>query len=71
MPAELLASPIYERVRGTYARLGEIVGGLPPFPLKYGKQPTTALTFEELRDGALTLAKSGHPDHALQGARAR
>jgi DNA gyrase subunit B len=59
VPAELFASPIYDRVRQAYARLGEIVGGLPPFSLKYGKQAVEALTFEELREGALTLAKSG------------
>jgi DNA gyrase subunit B len=59
VPAELFASPIYGRVRQTYGRLGEIVGGLPPFSLKYGKQSVEALTFEELRDAALTLAKSG------------
>ena len=59
VPAELFASPIYDRVRKTYARLGEIIGGLPPFALTYGKQSLEALTFEELRDAALTLAKSG------------
>jgi len=59
VPAELFASPIYDRVRKTYARLAEIIGGLPPFSLKYGKQSLEALTFEDLRDGALTLAKSG------------
>jgi DNA gyrase subunit B len=59
VPAELFASPIYDRVRKTYARLGDIVGGLPPFSLKSGKQALEALTFEELRDAALTLAKSG------------
>jgi DNA gyrase subunit B len=59
VPAELFGSPIYDRVRQTYQRLGEIVGGLPPFTLKYGKQSADALTFEELRDAALTLAKSG------------
>jgi DNA gyrase subunit B len=59
VPAELFGSPIYERVRKTYARLGEIIGGLPPFSLKYGKQSLDALTFEELREAALTLAKSG------------
>ena len=59
VPAELFASPIYDRVRKTYARLGEIVGGLPPFALRLGKQAENALTFEELRDAALTLAKSG------------
>jgi DNA gyrase subunit B len=59
VPAELFASPIYDRVRKTYAKLGEIIGGLPPFTLKYGKQSLEALTFEELRDASLTLAKSG------------
>jgi DNA gyrase subunit B len=59
VPSELFASPIYDRVRKTYAKLGEIIGGLPPFSLSYGKQSAEALTFEELRDAALTLAKSG------------
>ncbi|HEX9597993.1 MAG TPA: DNA topoisomerase (ATP-hydrolyzing) subunit B [Gaiellaceae bacterium] len=59
VPAELFSSPIYDRVRKTYGRLAEIVGGLPPFSLKHGKQSHEALTFEDLRDGALTLAKSG------------
>ena len=59
VPAELFASPIYDRVRKTYARLAEIIGGLPPFELKYGKQAAEALTFEDLREAALTLAKAG------------
>jgi DNA gyrase subunit B len=59
VPADLFASPIYNRVRQTYTKLGEILGGLPPFTLKYGKQSVDALTFEDLRDAALTLAKSG------------
>ena len=59
VPADLFASPIYNRVRQTYSKLGEIIGGLPPFTLRYGKQSVEALTFEELRDAALTLAKSG------------
>ncbi len=59
VPAELFASPIYDRVRKTYAKLGEIIGGLPPFSLTYGKQSVEALTFEDLRNAALTLAKSG------------
>jgi DNA gyrase subunit B len=59
IPAEMFASPIYQHVRKTYARLGEIVGGLPPFTLKYGKQTMEAQTFEDLRNAALTLAKSG------------
>jgi DNA gyrase subunit B len=59
VPSELFASPIYDRVRTTYGRLAEIVGGLPPFSLKLGKQSQEALTFDDLRDAALTLAKSG------------
>src|SRR5256714_4374853 len=59
VPLELFASPIYDRVRTTYGRLAEIVGGLPPFSLKLGKQSQEALTFEQLREAALTLAKSG------------
>jgi DNA gyrase subunit B len=59
VPAELFASPIYDRVRTTHQRLAEILGGLPPFQLTLGKQSQEALTFEELREAALTLAKSG------------
>src|SRR6185295_10429550 len=59
VPSELFASPIYDRVRKTYARLAETIGGLPPFQLKYGKQSAEALTFEDLRDASLTLAKTG------------
>jgi DNA gyrase subunit B len=59
VPAEMFESPIYDRVRKTYAKLGEIVGGLPPFSLKLGKQSQEALTFEDLRGVSLTLAKSG------------
>jgi DNA gyrase subunit B len=59
IPGELFASPIYDRVRKTYARLGEIVGGLPPFSLRLGKQSDIAMTFERLRDASLALAKSG------------
>jgi DNA gyrase subunit B len=58
VPAELFTSPIYDRVRTTYGRLAEIVGGFPPFSLKLGKRTQEAQTFEELRDGALTLATS-------------
>ena len=59
VPAELFVSPIYDRLRKTYVRLGEIIGGLPPFTLRLGKQSEEALTFERLRDAALSLAKSG------------
>ena len=59
VPAEMLASPIYAHVRTAHARLAEIVGGLPPFNLKLGKESEYALTFEALRECALELAKSG------------
>jgi DNA gyrase subunit B len=59
VPAELLESAIYEHVRKAHARLAEIVGGLPPFKLRFGKESEYALTFESLRDAALALAKTG------------
>jgi DNA gyrase subunit B len=58
VPGALLASPVYERLRGTYARLADVTGP-PPFTLKYGKRTEIALTFEELRHAALDLAKEG------------
>jgi DNA gyrase subunit B len=59
VPGEMLASPIYGHVRAAHARLAEIVGGLPPFNLKLGKESEYALTFEGLRECALELAKTG------------
>src|SRR5213078_1375679 len=59
VPSELLASPIYDHVRRTYARLADIAGGLPPFSLNLGKKRAEAETFEQLRDEAITLAKEG------------
>jgi DNA gyrase subunit B len=59
VPRELLESPIYANVRRTYERLREIAGGLPPFGLSLGKKREAALTFEQLRDHAMTLAKEG------------
>jgi DNA gyrase subunit B len=59
VPGEMLASPIYGHVRAAHARLAEIVGGLPPFNLKLGKESEYALTFEALRECALELAKTG------------
>jgi DNA gyrase subunit B len=59
VPADLFESPIYGHVRKAYARLGEVVGGLPPFKLKLGKQSQYSETFEGLRESAFTLAKHG------------
>jgi DNA gyrase subunit B len=59
VPGELFTSPIYERVRKSHAALGDVVGALPPFNLRLGKNEQEALTFEGLRDAAITLAKGG------------
>ena len=59
VPGELLGSPIYEHVRKAHARLAEIVGGLPPFTVTLGKESEYAITFEGLRESALSLAKTG------------
>ncbi len=58
VPATLLASPVYESLRKTYARLSEIVGP-PPYTLDFGKKSRTAETFSALRHDALELAKEG------------
>ena len=59
VPSALLVSPIYQNVRRTYLRLGEIAGGLPPFELALGKKRARAQTFDELRQAGLDLAKEG------------
>jgi len=58
VPAELLASPIYQHVRHAYAKLGEIVG-LPPFTVRIGKEDVVAGSFEALRARLLDAAKQG------------
>ncbi len=59
VPAELFESPIYDHVRTAYGRLGDVVGGLPPFSLRLGKEREVGVTFAELRDLAFRLAKHG------------
>jgi DNA gyrase subunit B len=59
VPVELLASPVYANVRKAYARVADAVGGLPPFSVRLGKREEAAETFDELRAGALELAKQG------------
>jgi DNA gyrase subunit B len=58
IPAELLASPVYAKLRQAYARLREIVGP-PPFDIALGKKARHAETYEELRTMVLDLAKDG------------
>jgi DNA gyrase subunit B len=59
VPSDMFASPIYAHTRSSYARLAEILGGLPPFTLRFGKRQGEAETFESLRDLAFELAKHG------------
>ena len=58
VPTALLASPVYAGLRKSYARLQELVGA-PPFTVVLGKKRAAADTYEELRSGALALAKEG------------
>jgi DNA gyrase subunit B len=59
VPAELFGSPIYANVRRAYSRLGEVLGGLPPFIVRYGKEQSRVERFEALRGRAFDLAKRG------------
>ncbi len=58
LPADLITSPIYAKVRRSYARLVELVGA-PPFALAEGKKTATAGTYNQLRAASLDLAKGG------------
>jgi len=58
LPADLLASPHYRKLRDAYNRLVEVVGR-PPFELAHGKKSRRAETFELLRHEAIDLAKEG------------
>jgi DNA gyrase subunit B len=58
VPAGLFASPVYNKVRSSYAALVDIVGA-PPFDLKLGAKTRHAETFPELRSQTLDLAKDG------------
>jgi DNA gyrase subunit B len=66
VPADLLASPVYDNLRKTHARLVEIVGP-PPFTLQLGSKHETAEGFEELREQALALAKDGLKPRRFKG----
>jgi DNA gyrase subunit B len=59
VPVALFESPIYDRVRKSYARLADVLTGLPPFSLRLGSQTREATTFAELQSYALDLAKHG------------
>ncbi len=58
VPVELLASPIYARLRQAYAKLQELVG-TPPFTVRVGKEDEVAETYDALRALVLDAAKQG------------
>jgi DNA gyrase subunit B len=58
VPVDLLASPIYARLRTQYAKLAEQIGQ-PPFTVTVGKDPEIAESFDELRARVLDAAKQG------------
>ncbi|HZT16679.1 MAG TPA: DNA topoisomerase (ATP-hydrolyzing) subunit B [Gaiellaceae bacterium] len=58
VPVELLASPIYGRLRQAYAKLQELVGP-PPFTVRVAKEDEVAETYDELRALVLDAAKQG------------
>jgi DNA gyrase subunit B len=58
VPAAMLGSSTYAAVQRAYAKVGEVVG-LPPFTVAFGNKSAKAETFEQLRHGALDLAKEG------------
>ena len=58
VPVELLASPIYARLRDAYVKLVESLGS-PPFTVQVGKEIEPAESFDLLRARVLDAAKQG------------
>ena len=58
VPVELLASPIYARLRDAYVKLVESLGA-PPFTVQVGKEIEPAESFDLLRARVLDAAKQG------------
>jgi DNA gyrase subunit B len=58
VPVELLASPMYLKLRQAYSRLVELVGA-PAFTVRVGKEDEQAETFDALRDRVIDAAKQG------------
>jgi DNA gyrase subunit B len=58
VPVDLLASPIYARLRTQYAKLAEQIGQ-PPFTVTVGKEPEVAESYDDLRARVLDAAKQG------------
>jgi DNA gyrase subunit B len=58
VPIDLLSSAAYAGLRRAYRKLVDIVGA-PPFQISFGKKSRRTETFDELRHGAIELAKEG------------
>jgi DNA gyrase subunit B len=58
VPVELLASPIYARLRDAYVKLVDTLGA-PPFTVRVGKEIEPAESFDLLRARVLDAAKQG------------
>ena len=58
VPADLLSSPVYANLRRAYTKLQEVAGS-PPFTISLRKKEVEAVTFGELRERVLELAKEG------------
>jgi DNA gyrase subunit B len=58
VPADLLSSPVYANLRKAYTKLQEVAGS-PPFTISLRKKEVEAVTFGDLRERVLELAKEG------------
>ena len=58
VPADLLSSPVYANLRRAYTKLQDVAGS-PPFTISLRKKEVGAITFGELRERVLELAKDG------------
>ena len=58
VPADLLSSPVYANLRRAYTKLQDVAGS-PPFTISLRKKEVEAVTFGELRERVLELAKEG------------
>jgi DNA gyrase subunit B len=58
VPAELLTSPTWTRVRSAYTKMVEAVGR-PPFKIQVGKEEVIAETYDELRTAVMDASKQG------------
>jgi DNA gyrase subunit B len=66
VPIDLLSSAAYAGLRRAYRKLVDIVGA-PPFQISFGKKSRRIETFDDLRHGAIELAKEGIQVNRFKG----